>query len=266
MSRRPVLLLLLPLLGGCFPNGEWIPTLWGGEAIDDANDPDGAGVFMTDDGCEVTVDTFVVTVLAGALLAPEGTASAVLPGDQLFDVAEPGPHSMAGILMQRGPYPELAVVVGPASADTTIDDFAGRGQLIGNDNASSDANPIRGNAQPAERTAMEEAGATALVRGTLSCGTESAALDLLIDDELGLLRCPLGNFVLDGGTFGVTEAVVRAERLLATGEPLVDADDGDGVLTMADMDAAGRGDALREALRGAWDADGGSCAWESGEQ
>ena len=35
--RLRSLLLLLPLLGtGCLPNGEWIPTLWGGATLEPA--------------------------------------------------------------------------------------------------------------------------------------------------------------------------------------------------------------------------------------
>lgn len=249
------------LLSGCFPRGEWIPTIWGGEAIDDAADPDGANAFSTDD-CEVTLDAFVVTVLNGALLTPEGTASAVLPGDQLFDLSQPGPHSMAAVLMRRGPYPELAVIVGPADEEVTTDSLIGRGQLIGADNAASDSNPARGNATSEDRALMEAAGAAALARGTVTCGADTADFELLIDDGLGLLRCPMGEFEVPGGSFGVSEVIARAERVLADPSAIAAADD--ELVTMESLTEADADD-LRRALRGAWEADGGACEWESGE-
>ncbi len=260
--RSLVPVLAATLLCGCFPRGEWIPTIWGGEAIDDAADPDGANAFATDD-CDVTLDAFVVTVLTGALLTPEGTASAVLPGDQLFDLSQPGPHSMAGVLMRRGPYPELVVIVGPADEENSSDTLVGRGQLIGVDNASSDDNPIRGNATAADRDLMEAAGAAALARGTVSCGADTADFELLIDDGVGLLTCPTGEFEVPGGSFGVTEVIARAERVLADPTPIAEAG-GDELVTM-DMLADADADDLRRALREAWEADGGACTWEPGD-
>ncbi|MCO4769675.1 MAG: hypothetical protein KDA24_06550 [Deltaproteobacteria bacterium] len=265
MSRLFLSLLASLLLAGCFPNGEWIPTIWGGESIDDARAPEEAGVFTTDDGCEVALTSYVVTMRGGALLTPIGTASAVLPGDQLFDLAQPGPHSMASVFLERGGYPEVVAITGPASADASDNDFVGRGQLIGVDNAESDTNPIRGNADATTRAEMEEAGAAALLRGQLTCGTDTVALNVLLDDEVGLVRCPLGEFDLPGGSFAVSELVSRAEVVLSEIAALPAADDGDGELTMAELDDAGLGDALREAFRASWEADGGSCTWESGQ-
>jgi hypothetical protein len=254
-------ILLGALLAGCYPNGEWIPTVWGGEALDDAAAPELAGVYATSDGCTVQIDRFVVTSRGGALLTPEGTASAVLPGDQLYDLVQPGPHSMASILMRRGAYPEIALLVGPAEG--TSGTLVGRGQLTGIDNAASDANPIRGNARAEDRARMEEAGAAALLVGSLDCGADTVAIDLAIDDEVGLLRCPVGSFEIPGGSFGVTQLVVRGESLLQDGAATLTLDDGDGVVTMVDVEAAGEARALRERLRAAWEADGGACAWEA---
>jgi|GEM_PF-4897399 len=256
--RAPLLLMCL-LTTGCFPNGEWVPTVWGGASIDDARDPGGAGTFATDD-CSVTLDAFVVGINGGALLDELGDAAAVLPGDQMFDLVEPGPHSMAAVLIKRGLYPEIALITGPPDAMT--DSIIGRGRLIGIDNAGSDANPIRGNADSPARDAMEAAGATALVWGELTCGDESLALDLRIDDELALLRCPTGDFELPGGSFGVTQLIPRPEALFADGPALLAADDGDGLLEMSDLEAAGLAAPLRLAYKDAWEGDGGACTWE----
>lgn len=256
------LLLLLVPLTGCFPNGEWIPTIWGGESVDDAREPDVAGEFVTEDDCTVALNAFVVSIAGGALLAPEGTASAVLPGNQLYDLVQPGPHSMASIVLERGIYPELAVILAPAEASD--DNIVGRSRLIGIDNAASDANPSRGNVTAEQREVMVSAGAVALIRGTVTCDDDSVQLDLLLDDDVGLLRCPTTSFEIPGGSFGVTQLVARPEQVLASGADLVAAATENGLVTAEELEGAGIDEDLQSALRDAWEADAGTCLWESG--
>ncbi len=259
---QPASLLFLVALSGCFPSGEWIPTIWGGESVDDAREPEEAGVFVTEDGCSVALASFVVSVAAGALLAPEGTASAILPGNQLYDLVQPGPHSMASVVLETGIYPELAVVLAPA--ERSEDNLVGRARLIGVDHAASDVNPSRGNVTSAQRDVMVSSGAVALIRGIVTCSDQAVQLDVLLDDTIGLLRCPTTSFEIPGGSFGVTQLIVRPERVLTQGADLLAAGTEDGLVTLEELESAGLDEVLRTAVRGAWEADAGACVWESG--
>ena len=272
---------LLPCTG-CSRPGEWVPTLWGGPILDDARAPESAGRFTSDDGCEVTIHSFVVSLRTGALLTPAGTASAVFSGEQLFDLARPGPHSAASVVLPAGEYPETVWITGP-SLEPGPSTLVGRGALLGTDNAANDANPALGNAEADQRDAMIAAGAAALLDATVMCGENTVTVSLLIDDLDALLRCPHDGFAVPGGSFGATRIEVRGETLLATSALFPPADaDADGVLTILELDGAvggafpddatdaetegldpaRAGDHLRLALRRAWRSESASCAWE----
>ncbi len=261
MPRLFALLLCLPL-SGCLLQGNWIPTIWGGAVLE-------AGTVQSEDGCTATVDAFVVSVLQGALLTPEGTASAVLHGGQLFDLVPPGPQSMASIDVRKGPYPETVFFLGPAE-EPGPNTFVGRGKLVGTDNAASDLNPVLGNATEAQRDAMIAAGATALVEGTLTCvsgGVQEARAFrwLLVDDE-GLLRCAGPSLEIEGGSFGASVLTAAGERLFPDPEdgsmlPLWSAG-ADGVILLEDVDAAGLQTPLRDRLRSLFSSEA-PCTWEA---
>ena len=267
MLRALLLLLTLPLtlpLTGCLTQGNWIPTIWGGEVLE-------AGAVESDDGCTVTVDAFVVSILQGALLTPEGTASAVLPGNQLFDLVPPGPQSMASIDVRKGPYPETVYFLG-AAAEPGPDTLVGRGQLTGVDNAASDLNPIVGNATAAQRDAMIEAGAVALVQGTIDCPSAGAptprAFTWLLTDDDGVLRCPNPTLEVVGGSFGASMLSVAGEGLFPDADgsvmPLWDVGN-DGEILLEALETAGLTSALLQRLRWLFAAEE-PCTWEELEE
>lgn len=262
--RLRSLLLLLPLLGtGCLPNGEWIPTLWGGATLDPAEATDTTGTFEAD-GCTVEVTRYAVSIQSGALLDPLTQAVAALPGDQVFDVAQPGPHSLASVFLRRGVYPESVLIV--SRPDTLREsELAGRGRLVGWDNASSDPNPIRGNVDDPLEEAMVADDALAALAGTVTCGDEPIAFDLLVDDGIGLLFCPHGEtWEVPGGGYAVTTYAVDAEAVLGpVARAIHDADDSDddGVIGLSEL-PADDASALRAAQRNAWSTDEGPCRWE----
>ena len=256
---RRLLLFLSLTLGGCAGQGNWIPTIWGGDALE---------AQVLDGDCTVTVDAFVVSIIQGAMLTSEGTAAAVLPGGQLFDLVPPGPQSMASVDVRKGVYPESVYFLS-AATEAGPNAFVGNGQLVGLDNAASDANPILGNATGAQRDAMVATGASLLTRGTIACLTKNApepvprAFDWALADDDAILRCPSPDLEVVGGAFGASVLHVRGEALFADPQALWDAG-GDGAITLDQLASVWLLDDVTERLRGLF-AMADACSWEAVE-
>ena len=237
MLRLLFIVLASGALSGCFVQGNWIPTIWGGQALED-------GVIEGD--CDVRVDAFVLSVTQGALLTADGTASAVLPGNQLFDLAQPGPQSMASIDVKKGVYPETVWFLG-AAEEPGPSELLGRGQLIGSDNAASDMNPILGNATAEQRDTMIEAGAVLLVEGSIACLSKAdrdpveRTFSWPIQDEAAALRCQNPDLEIVGGSFGASTLAVAGEEMFDGSDGLTNevlwASGADGVITSDDAGA-----------------------------
>lgn len=253
--HRGLLALAPLLLTGCFNQSTWIPTIWGGDVLEEA---------LIDDGsCTVTLDAFVVSIRQGALITSDGTASAVLPGGQLFDLVPPGPQSMGAIDLRKGIYPETVYFLGPA-VEPGPDSLVGRGKLIGLDNAASDLNPILGNASAEQRDVMIAAEATWLVEGAIACPTKaemvSRAVRWAIDDVPGSLRCADPDLELVGGSFGDSVLHVAGEAAFAAPRALFDAG-ADDAITLEQLGDAGLVEPLRQQLRDAFST-AEPCVWE----
>lgn len=261
---RVLPLLLSLLLSGCLTEGSWIPTIWGGQGLE-------SGGFEDDDGCTLAIDAFVISIPMGALLTPEGTASAVLHGDQLFDLVPPGPQSMASVDVRKGPYPETVYFLGPA-VEPGPNEYVGSGKVVGIDNAESDLNPVLGNATARQRDAMIEAAATALVEGSVTCAVGDQlgvrSFSWLLTDDDGLLRCPNPSLEVVGGSFGASMVTVAGEQLFP--EPVdgqlrsLWAVGADGTIPLGDAEAT-LGGPLAERLRQLYAAEG-ACTWEALEE
>src|SRR5690606_28259655 len=101
------------------------------------------------DGCSVVFDRFAVVLSDRALLDDGGEEVGTLDGAQVYDLVKAGPAEQGVLEVPAGTYRSLRVRLAP-SADAEA--------------ATADESTV---------TEMEASGASMLVEGTLTCGTDA---------------------------------------------------------------------------------------------
>lgn len=184
------------LLMGCSP-ATWEVQIWGEEYAEQGMP---SAVFA--DGCEATFSTFEVQVAEAALLDGSGDPVVELdPGR--FDLVEPGPQLLGSAEAPSGTYTTTRFVIGPTDGDSLH------------------------------------------AVGELTCGTSTVAFDWTFDTTSTYL-CEPDALTLSSGATSSTELTVHVDHLFydglvdpeaaVRGQALVDADDGDGILTQAELE------------------------------
>jgi hypothetical protein len=206
----------LALLVGCAP-ATWSLETWG-EAFIEEGLP--AEEFV--DGCSATFDHFLVTVANPGLVGGSGEAVSDLPAETVWDLVGAGPHAIGASEVPATTYSRVDVTVGPASAAAAA-----------------------GNATADQVAQLVDGGWSIHVAGELTCGARSAAFAWGFDTET-TYRCE-PELTLAAGGQGSTEFTVHGDHLFydaledpeagLRGEALLDADDGDGDLTQAELAA-----------------------------
>ncbi len=203
------------LVGSACAPGTWALGTWG-EAYVEQGIPTDAFV----DGCAVQFDTFLVQLRERALLAGDGTVAGAIEGAQVFDLIAPGPHPTGEVPVPAAHYDTVRVRIGPGAGATP------------------------GNASPAQVAAL---GTSAYhIAGTLTCGEDAASFSWAFETDT-TARCAPDGLTIPSGGRGDTELTVHADHLfydaledpdaVLRGRALLDADDGDGTLTLAELSA-----------------------------
>jgi hypothetical protein len=239
--------LLVRAAVGCSPDAEWVGTVDAPWAEVPAELPD---------GCNVAWGEMLLSVGEAALVRADGLASGYAPGDQVFQLAEPGPDVLGSLDGRVGVYLESAWALVPPG-----------------DGSAGDA--ARGDADDAARTVLRDREASALAAVTIACPHHLATV--VVDFPPVVLRCPLPEgFALGRNRPATSRLRLDAASLFAdaTGSPSgawVDADvDRDGTLDATELEASRDGidedgallDALRERFRAGFSSEAGACAAE----
>lgn len=211
--------LLSLVAAGCGGEGTWHYEVYGEAFIEE-----GIPASAFEDGCAVDYTRFLVTVGGRALQDAEGTVAAAVSGVEVYDLV-PGRQRMATTTAPSGTWQVVTATVA-SDADVT----AGAG------------------ADDAAVQAVTDAPASVVATGTLTCGDRSVAFDWAFD-EATAYACAAPDLVVTSGAEAVSELTIHGDHLffdsledpdaVLRGLPYVDADDdGDGVLTAAELQAA----------------------------
>ena len=204
--------------------GQLTVTVYGEEYIEE-----GIPATVFSDGWSVSFDRFLVSFGAAAAKAGEGAAEIGVPQLQVFDLAKPS----------GGTGYVLGTVAAPGG---TYDHFGYR--------IRPDATATAGNADAADVTALQAAGASLRVAGTATKGAVTIAFDWSFAKNLSHAHCDVDD-VIDGNTVTM-QATIHGDHLfyddLVSTDPnvsfeLIAASDGadgttpDGTVTLAELAA-----------------------------
>lgn len=211
---------LAALVSACGAPGSWTMEVWGEPFIEQGID---ASAFS--DGCAIMFDHVYVVVSGRALRDDAGGEVAALGGAQVYDLVPPGPVTMGTAAdVPGGTYRDVQVRIAPV-ADATA-----------------------GNVTDEELAAVRAAGASVWVQGTLTCPSGTVRVDWPFTTST-TYDCEPTNLVVGAGADATSQLTVHGDHLFydslidpdaeLQGEAYVAADaDGDGVLTVAELQAA----------------------------
>jgi hypothetical protein len=216
MNRTLTLTLLL--LAACGGEGPWTLETYGEDFIEQ-----GIPAEAFEDGCSASFDRFLVLIADRALLEDDGTAAASIDGAQVYDLVPAGPHEMATLTAPSGTWRGVRAAIRPDSAATA------------------------GNASEADVADLLAASASILITGSLTCGEDTVTFEWPLDTRT-TYTCDPENLVIGAGTDALTQLTVHGDHLfydslvdpeaVLRAQAYVDADDGDGELTVAELAAA----------------------------
>jgi hypothetical protein len=202
---RIIATLSLLTLAACGGEGTWTLEIWGEEYIEE-------GIPAADfaDGCSVVFERFELAVSELALLDGDGAEAGVVPGEQLFDVVEPGPTFVGEATVAATHYDSVRFTVAPSE---------------------------------------ELAGASVEVSGVLLCGETSVSFAWSFDTDTTYLCEPEDLTVPAGGEDG-SQLTIHGDHLfydsldnpdaVLRGQAIVDADaDADGEVSQDELAAVG---------------------------
>jgi hypothetical protein len=214
MTTPAVGALALILLAGCSP-ATWSLETWGEEFIEE-----GIPAADFEDDCSVVFDHFLIAVSDPALVGGAGSPVSELPSHTVWDVARPGPHVIGTSQVPATTYSRVDVTVGPAVAGS-----------------------VSGNTSDEELTLMADGPWSVHVAGELTCGASTVAFAWGFDTSTTYLCEP--EFTLASGGAASTQFTVHGDHLFyagledpeasVRGQALLDADDGDGDLTLTEL-------------------------------
>ena len=205
------------LLAGCTGTGTWTVETWGEEYIED--EIPGADVA---DGYTIVYDEFLIALSGVALVDGNGEAVASLEGQQVFDMAQAGPHAVGEAAAQATHYDHVDMVLSPASG------------------------AVAGNATDDQVAFMNDNGLSISATGSASLGGDSYTFAWDFDTDTHY-ACEPDLTIADGGEGG-TQLTIHGDHLFyddledpdagVAFQVLADADaDGDGAITRAELEA-----------------------------
>jgi len=210
--------IALVLLAGCSP-ATWTLEIWGEEFIEE-----GIPAAEFEDGCSVVFDHFLVAVADPGLIGGSGSPVSELSSNTLWDVALAGPHIIGSSEVPPTTYSRVDLTVGPVSATS-----------------------VSGNAADEQLPLMADGPWSVHVAGELTCPGSTVSFAWGFDTSTTYLCEP--EFTLASGGAGSTQFTVHGDHLFydaledpeaaLRGQALVDADDGDGDLTLEELRAVG---------------------------
>ncbi len=217
MRRIDSYFIPLLLVTGCTGTGTWTVETWGEGYIEDE-----IPVADVGDGYAIVFDGFLIAVGGVALVDGNGEVVASFEGQQVFDMAQAGPHPVGEAGAPATHYDHVDMTIGPA------------------------AGAVAGNASEDQVAFMNDNGLSISATGSASLGGDSYAFSWDFDTDT-LYACEPDLTIADNGE-GRTQLTIHGDHLfyddledpdagVAFGVLAAADEDGDGEITRAELEA-----------------------------
>ncbi len=208
---RKFLFLLTPILwtSGCTGSGTWAVETWGEEYIEEE-----IPAADVDDGYTIVFDEFLVAMSGVALVDGNGDEVATIDSQQVFDMAQAGPHAVGDADVPATFYDHVDMVLSPAS------------------------DAVAGNATDAQLAWMNDNGLSVSASGSATLGGDTFTFAWDFDTSTHY-ACEPDLTIADGGE-GSTQLTIHGDHLFY--DDLEDPDAGVAFQALADADGDGDGD------------------------